>query len=285
MQTTATVVCVLYRTQSVNFSWIPSDTPIILVHNDDTPTAGSDSHPQTTHLWPEQNLGFGRGVNLALAQIETSRLIVCNPDTGLDAEHFRPLAVAREEEVVVIPLLDPAGRPTSVVNLYPTSVAVALGAWAPGRVLPRGGRARSLLAATLGRWGRTHERLLWARAGSWPLQSYWFSGTVFSIDTGRLRSVGGFDERYFLYMEDIDLANRLGLQFPAMEIRMAPTPPGTHIVGGSAVGEGKKARAAHVRSQRIYARDQPGLQWTLAAGMISVLQRVESLNFTSGPSS
>jgi len=141
------------------------------------------------------------------------------------------------------------------------------------------------MAGTLGRWGRVHEQLLWARAGSWPLQTHWFSGAVFSIDTARLRAVGGFDERYFLYMEDIDLASRLTLAFSEMEIHMAPTLPGRHMVGGSAVGEGKKGRAARVRSQRIYARDRPGLQWSLAAGMISVLQRVEGLNFTSGPSS
>ena len=276
--TTATVVFVLYRTQSIDLGWIPGETPVILVHNDDTVTAGSDSHPQTVHLWPEQNLGFGRGVNLALARVRTSRLIVCNPDTSLSAEHFGALVTADQEEVVVIPLMDRWGRPTSVVNMYPTSVAVALGALAPGRILPRGSLTRSLMAGTLGRWGRAHEQLLWAAAGSWPLQTHWFSGAVFSIDTERLRLVRGFDERYFLYMEDVDLADRLRLRFPSMAIRMAGTPPGTHTVGGSAFGHRRKERAAHLRSQQIYALDRSGLRWSLAAAMVRVLQRVEGLS-------
>jgi len=263
------VVFVAYATPALDLRWIPDTAQVVVVHNDASLDRASVVHPGVEHIEAPANVGFGAAVNLALPTITAERLILCNPDIVLSAEHYDALLDATADEVVTVPLVDDCGAPTSVVSAYPSPVSHLASAYRFGRFAPRGGRTRAMASKALGSWGRAHDESLRAPAGTWPLADRWVSGAVLSVDTDRLRSVGGFDERYFLYYEDVDVCRRLAARFPGSVARVAELLPGTHAVGSSGRGQNRDA-AEHARRRAagIYAASQPGTSWRVVDWLI-----------------
>lgn len=72
--------------------------------------------------------------------------------------------------------------------------------------------------------------------------------------TDALRSVGGFDERIFMYFEDIDLSLRL--RAGGMDLLLHPEAEGLHMLGASS--ERKAARVWELRSSAYLARKYLG---------------------------
>ncbi len=158
-----------------------------------------------------------------------------------------------------MPLVEPDGTPTIVSSPYPTPLRLVLAAYRLGRLAPRSG---------------LRGRLLRTRPETRSLQQAWASGAVLSVPTSRFKAVGGFDERYFLYFEDVDLCARLAARFPTMTVRIPALPAGVHGVGGSAAEGPARTRAAaeRARSALRYATDRVGdaaprrrWAWKLAA--------------------
>lgn len=259
----ATAVYVVFGNDRLDLSWIPEHEAVVVVHNDRSLDPASCSHSGVTHLFSPANVGFGAGVNLALDGVRTDRVVVCNPDTVLQDDHWGALAEDSPDVIRSLPIVEPDGTPTSVVNGYPTAAGLLLTGWRAGRLLARGGTARRALTKLLGRWGREHDALLGA-SGVWPLTDYWVSGAIVSIDAARLREVGGLDERYFLYFEDVDLCRRLSQRFPTMTVRVPSITPAVHQVRGSAVCGSRASDRHHLASARRWARAQPGWRWRAA---------------------
>ena len=79
----------------------------------------------------------------------------------------------------------------------------------------------------------------------------WVSGACFMVRREAFASVGGFDERYFLYWEDADLCRRL--RTAGYEIRHAPGAVAVHQVGQSSRrAKGASVRAFHASAYRYY---------------------------------
>lgn len=95
----------------------------------------------------------------------------------------------------------------------------------------------------------------------------WLSGSCLLLRTAALRSVGGFDERYFMYMEDVDLGDRLGragwlnVFTPESEIRHAKG----HAAG--AVPE-KMLPAHHASAYRFLSDRLPGWRYAPVRGVL-----------------
>lgn len=267
----ATVVVVAYGIAALDLDCLPEGIPVIVVHNDEDldPTGGP---PGCRHLFPGRNLGFGAGVNLALTQVATERTVVVNPDTTLRAEHWTALLSGAPDEVVTVPQIDRSGRASVVVSRYPTPTLLLLTAFRIGKWAPRGSRTRRVLTVALGRAGTDHRRALAASAGSWPLSTHWASGAMFGVGTDRLRAVDGFDERFFLYLEDVDLCKRLATRFPTMRVRLAATRPAVHTVGGAATErrDRRAAELARARSARTYAAGQAGASWRIVERLVGI---------------
>ena len=263
MSAAATLVVVVFRTPALDLGWVPAGVPVVVVHNDDSLDPASVCRDGVLHLHGGGNVGFGAAVNAALQHVTTPRVVICNPDMELRREHWDALTGGDAGEVVVVPLCDGDGLPTSVVNRYPTAVSLLLSAYRAGRLAPRNGRLRRILAPLLGGWGRTHTASLQPQPGSWSLDDHWASGAALSVDTARLRSVGGFDTAYFLYYEDVDLCRRLAERHPEMRVRMAGVAPAMHAVGGSAQGVHSATEAHRFTSARRYCRSRRGLRWRL----------------------
>jgi N-acetylglucosaminyl-diphospho-decaprenol L-rhamnosyltransferase len=275
----ATVVTVTYKTEAVDLTWIPESAPILIVQNDSLFRADSVTHPNAKLIGTSTNVGFGAAVNEALLLVRTPRLILVNPDTKLTDEHWGHLSQAADDEVVVVPLNDAEGTPTSVVSAYPTPASLLLTALRVGRFIPRSSRARHVLAPLLGRWGRSHAASLTAscRAGRWPITTHWPVSAVCSYPTELVRAAGGFDPRYFLYLEDTDLARRLADGAPNLQVVVADVAPGTHLVGGSAADSQsrKRVQVEQARSATRYAGTQSGVLWKAAAAAAASIAWVE----------
>ena len=272
MSAQSTVIVVAYGIETLDLDWVPTSTPVIIVHNDDRLAEAACAHPSVTHLRPAANLGFGPGVNLALLQVTTPRVILCNPDTLLTPAHFDALDRVGPNTIGAIPLVEADGVPNAVVNPYWSVPAFLATAWRLGRFVPRRGRLLRLVAPLLGRYGSAHNEALEHRAGEWPILDRWVAGAVLSLPTAALRAVGGFDEDYFLYFEDADLQQRLAKARPELTIKLMATEPAFHAVGGTVVSRADAELVARHRrrSARIYASRQHGAAWRVAQRLVEM---------------
>jgi len=190
---------------------------------------------------PDRNCGFGAGHNLALrALVSPSRYhLIANPDIAYEFGALNELANvmdAMPEVGVVMPrILYPDGSMQYLCKLIPSPIDLLLRRFGPR---PWNGLFRD-------RMDRYDMRSFdYSQAGYVPVLSGCFMFARRSI----LDAVGGFDERFFLYMEDVDLCRRVGA------ISRLLFWPGITVVHGHAQGSYKSARLLrlHIRSAVAY---------------------------------
>ncbi|MFB4354654.1 glycosyltransferase family 2 protein [Microbacterium sp. LS_15] len=137
-----------------------------------------------TALLQQGNTGFGIGVNIGVEAARAAgrtRFLLINPDATIDAGSAQRLLAAVEGDapVVAAPVIeDGAGR-----------------TWSAGHVLDL-------------RDGSTHGRA-WARRNPHAPVRRWLTGAVLMINEAAWNAVGGFDDDYFLYWEDVDFSLRV----------------------------------------------------------------------------
>jgi GT2 family glycosyltransferase len=170
------------------------------------------------YMFPGKNLGFGGGHNLALrADCDSSEYhLVLNPDVHFAPDILRILyQFMSDEEAVglVMPkILYPDGTDQPLCKQFPTPLDLI-----SRRFL--GGVGRSLFAKRLDRYELRHLDMESAR------EIPCLSGCFMFIRSAVLREVGLFDERYLMYMEDVDLCRRIGAKYKTV---FYPTVAVTH---------------------------------------------------------
>jgi N-acetylglucosaminyl-diphospho-decaprenol L-rhamnosyltransferase len=146
----------------------------------------------------DQNVGFGRASNIGVATVTQAATALLNPDVELLDDSLLALAAQalRPPERLLAPLvLNSDGSRQDTVHPRPTSPADLARVLVPPGLVPR--RA----ALGLAPWRSDRPR----RVG-------WAVGCALVAGTDTLRRLGPFDERIFLYYEDLDLALRAGEQ-------------------------------------------------------------------------
>jgi N-acetylglucosaminyl-diphospho-decaprenol L-rhamnosyltransferase len=134
----------------------------------------------------ERNLGFGAGHNLLAAKTGADYVLILNPDI----EFIIPDTAAQ--------LLESAQRPrVKVVGPKLVSEDGTAQRWDHGRL--HGLRAQISYRAGHSYWRPSVRREDVA----------WVSGAAMLVEHDMYRSVGGFDEAFFLYKEDEDLCLRI----------------------------------------------------------------------------
>ena len=131
--------------------------------------------------------GFGANHNAAFERCRTQYFCVCNPDIRLAADPFPALlsTLAGGEVGVVGPIVrDPSGAIEDSARRFPTPWRLLRKAW----LAPR---------------GPDYD----GSAG--PIDVDWVAGMFMIFPSGTFRAVGGFDEGYFLYYEDVDICRAL----------------------------------------------------------------------------
>ncbi|MEB3968357.1 glycosyltransferase family 2 protein [Mycobacterium ulcerans] len=254
---------------------LATDRPVsvLLADNgstDGTPQAAVERYPNVRIFHTGANLGYGTAVNRAVAQLTEQPepddwLIVANPDVQWGPGSIDALleAVERWPQAGALgPLIrDPDG------SVYPSA-----------RHLPslvRGG-----MHAVLGPvWPRNPWTKAYRQEHLEPSERPvgWLSGSCLLVRRSAFRQIGGFDERYFMYMEDVDLGDRLG---QAGWLRVyVPSAEVLHHKGHSTGRDPATHLAVHHRSTYIFLADRHAgwwrapLRWTLR-GSLAVRSRL-----------
>jgi len=202
-----------------------------------------------------ENVGFGAAVNAVAARTESEWIAASNADVELSNGALAALVDAggsdSEAGAVAPRLLMPNGQTQHSVHNFPTvslSLLFNLGIY---RVAPRLGDRLCIE----GYWDSTRSRRVdWAHGAFLLLRRQAFDG------------VGGFDERQWMYAEDLDLAWRLAEA--GWAIRYEPGAVVGHAVG-AATSQAFEGRRLERYTASTYAwmvrRRGLAVTWTFAA--------------------
>lgn len=209
-----------------------------------------------------ENHGYGGAINRAVAQFppEISAILISNPDVILGAGTVGVLAgtlATHPDAGAVGPLVqNPDG------SIYPSA-----------RSLPS--LRTGVGHAVFGRVWRTNPwtaRYLSDTANSPTLtRTGWLSGSCLLVRRTAFEAVGGFDERYFMYFEDVDLGYRLGKA--GWVNYFQPGASVVHSGAHSTSSESGRMISAHHQSARLYLRRKYSawylapVRWVLSAGL------------------
>ena len=143
--------------------------------------------------------GYGANLNAgaALVSAEACYLLLLNDDAlvadGAVGELRRALEEHPDAALAGAQLVDPDGARQPSVHPFPTLASELAGAM----LLP------AALEGPIARRFVDARQMDIERGDAWPV------GAALLVHAGAFREVGGFDERYFLYSEETDLARRL----------------------------------------------------------------------------
>jgi N-acetylglucosaminyl-diphospho-decaprenol L-rhamnosyltransferase len=218
------------------------EAEVVVVDNasgDDSVTrlTASWSDPRVTIVSSGANLGYGRGINLGAAGSASDFVLVLNSDALVQPGALRALT----DELTADP---------------------RLALTAPHVVTPDGSPQPDAFGSF------PSLRTMVVRSNRDPaetLEPDWVSGVAFLVRRDAFEGVGGFDARYWMYFEDIDLCRRLRAR--GWRIRRSPNAVVEHVGGASRITTATQA-AQYRASQSRYLRSAgyPALPvWTLNA--------------------
>jgi len=197
-----------------------------------------------------ENAGFGRACNQGAAAAGASSLLFLNPDARLTPGALDALMRVLDEDAHV-GIVGP--RTVNDDGTPQLSFGPALGLLAEWRQrrLVRGVRRRD--PATL----RRVEALTAAAA-----DPDWVSGSCLLVRRRTFEQVGGFDEAFFLYEEDVDLCVRA--RAAGWSVRFEPRAVVRHALGRSMARHPERARLEYHRSHLRYYQKHNGAPATAA---------------------
>jgi GT2 family glycosyltransferase len=177
-------------------------------------------HPDVTVMEPHTNLGYSRAVNLGVAATRAPVVLVCNADTQVAPGSARAVldAFAADPDVAVVGphILNPDGSTYPSARIAP-GTGVAVGHALLGRLALRN------------RFTRAYRQT--DAATDRPRDVDWVSGAALWFRRTALDRVGGWDERFFMFLEDVDVCR--SITQAGSRIRYEPEAAVTHVVGAS----------------------------------------------------
>ncbi len=152
------------------------------------------------------NLGYGRAVNRAVSELRRRACLpewiaALNTDLSWASGSFEALLLwleLQDQVTLAVPrIVDPSGQPQQLCKHDPTLLALLSRRFLPYALKPA--------------WLRRYDNryVMADRDLATMFEVPYLSGCCMLIRTSSFLAVGGFDERYFLYLEDADLTRRL----------------------------------------------------------------------------
>ena len=230
-------------------------TDIVVVENgEEGSTLPSLSGQHVVLVVPKLNLGYGRGMNRGVAAAPVRRyLLVSNPDVVVHDGAVAALVAFLDEHPNVAIVGPQIVRPDG--SVYP-SQRVFPNFWLAG--------LHALLAPLWPTNPFTRRYRSPRKDGSVD----WVSGAFFLARRDRFEEVGGFDERYFMFAEDMALC----WQMRAHGYDVAATPDALvmHIEGVSRARASREMLIAHHRGAMRF-------EWQTASGWRRLLAPIATL--------
>ncbi len=253
------IVTVAYRSDAMLSGFLASvpaatSAAVALVVADNLPTegdaAGIAQSARADYVPIPANPGYGGAVNAAVGRLPdgVEWVLIANPDLILDPGALDVLvATGRADDSIgsVGPLIrNPDGSTYPSARSVP-SLRTGIGHALLGPVWPTNP------------WTRRY------RAELAPIDERrdagWLSGSCVLVRRRAFEEIGGFDEGYFMYFEDVDLGYRLGRR--GYRNVYEPAASAVHIGGQSTGGESARMVRAHHASARRFIRRKYAAWW------------------------
>jgi N-acetylglucosaminyl-diphospho-decaprenol L-rhamnosyltransferase len=228
---------------------------IVVVDNgstDGAPEQAELDHESVLLVHSPGNVGYGTAANLGVSQLDPAirYILVANPDTQVTPGAIATLlstAEANPRAGVVGPrILEPDG------SVYPSA-----------RALPsiRTGIGHAVLSGVwpTNPWTRRYQqRDVSSSETSTPVG--WLSGAFLLLRREAFEDIGGFDQDFFMYFEDVDLGRRMAAA--GWQNLFEPQATVVHIGGASTDRVADvMIRAHHASAFQYIAKTHPGAAW------------------------
>jgi N-acetylglucosaminyl-diphospho-decaprenol L-rhamnosyltransferase len=213
---------------------------VVVVDNGSSDGSSAAVEQEVRVLHPGANLGYARAANLGIAATEAPVVAVCNADLEVEGGTAAAILSRLDAE----PDLAAAGPMVRNLDgtIYPSARCVprlrdAVGHGVLGLVWPTN------------RFTRRYRQLDADPHHGRDVD--WVSGAAIWLRRDAIAAVGGWDERYFMYAEDLDLC----WQLRRAGWRIAYEPGGrvTHVQGASTAKHPYRMIAEHHRSVLRFA--------------------------------
>jgi GT2 family glycosyltransferase len=204
--------------------------------------ASTDGSAAAARKWPDvrvveagSNVGFARANNIGIAATSGANLLLLNSDAIVPARAIDRL------------LGELTGDP---------SVAVV-----GPRLVDGAGRAELSFGAMIGPLNELRQKRLARSAGVEAVTRRrqhpdWVSGACLLVRRADAEAVGGLDERFFMYTEDVDFC--AAIRARGRRVLFAPEVEVVHLRGRSAASAPAATNAAYRRSQiAFYEKHHP----------------------------
>jgi N-acetylglucosaminyl-diphospho-decaprenol L-rhamnosyltransferase len=271
------VVTVVYRSNDVLPGFIASlerasaqPTALVVVDNHPGPDSQAEQFASAAggrYVALPGNPGYGGGMNAGVATLPASVdwILISNPDVVLHPGAIDVLVAAGEQDerigAVGPAVLNPDG------SVYPSARRV------PSLRLGVG----HALFVNLWQDNPWTKRYRHDEAESpSPRDAGWLSGSCVLVRRSAYAALGGFDDGYFMYFEDVDLGMRLTRN--GWRNRYEPAAQVTHS-GAHATDtqRGAMVRAHHDSALRFLTKKYPGPLWLPVRLVLRVGLRFRSL--------
>lgn len=204
-----------------------------------------------------ENLGFGAGVNRAIARTSSPYIFLLNPDATVEAGTLSELVRFMDEHpraaMAGPKIFQTDGKVAESCGEFDTWTGAFLrsSAWGQWPFLRRFANGAALRSCDYNN----------------PRKVDLVIGAALLLRRSTLDELGAFDERYFMYHEEVDLAKRIA--DAGYETWFVPSACAMHIGQGSS--RGRSVEGMKQRSRRKYWLKHHGLFWyySLVAALIS----------------
>ncbi len=192
-----TVISVLYHSKHLLPSLLKNirrnivdQDEIILIDNSNEDLSEFESPPKVKIIYPTHNIGYGAAINLGIQHAKNEIIVAMNPDIEVTLWEL-------PNNWVFNSLLIASGIPKEWTSIrkFPTLVYDQLRLSLKNLTRPF-------------HWIDQWSGFISLKDISEPKKVDWVSGALIITNKKTMRQLGGFDEEYFLFYEEVDLCKR-----------------------------------------------------------------------------